>query len=793
MEKSGLLIDRLRLDAMFTFVYGFRSNWRKRTLLTNYRFRHTKRWSDAERKQAAELFDKIGKRKRRFQDTEQDVDDYISGKLQTKNFTAGTIKNYKADFLFCDEQMHVISRLFGITSNQISNLSQNTSHNDACHSSTEKVLQFEPNNALETKTTAQLIKSAKLKKQNDSNQNSSISATSNNPSRKRNRDGEFLDLRQSILTYLAQRNLNCSQQKVVNKMLAYFYHLKLHKTATCYRAINPLCTMNAVTNIPAPELLVTGDPGSGKSYVTETICDLVNIMGLGSVATCSYNGIAAVNVDGATICSLFSVTNTDRGPPYNLSSTTELEDLRKRLDWENIACLIVDEVSTVDTRTVALMHYRMQEVMENEQLPFGGVPIIFVGDFNQLGPVKKDIIPLHMMRWALRQRQNKPTMENHAISFPHHRNHDRNGPAISNLQAVKQKIQMAFNPKTKKQKDKEEADAFRFQPGSLYYLGCVLFSKLERFHLREQQRASEDEKHNQLVQKMSSGKPLELKDLKNYKHLSKQDIKQNPAEWKYAPIIVSTNKERFNASRLKSALWAQEHKSYVFRWRSRVHEEKNRPPMDKLQPILEENAFFWQYFTPGAPAYLSQNINCDVALVNGSPITLHSLTFEDIHEYNRIMDIIEGPHPPPFGSEIEIEEPTSVNVTITPSLDSKPISSKRQKQLDMLKTFSITPSSGNDNIVLPITTNMIKYSRDNFKKFSYFSHHPITPIATAEIMEPFPFDLAFSITAHKAQGRTIHRVIIDLTYHHTHYSRMCFASIFVAMSRVRQSDHIRFL
>ena len=80
-----------------------------------------------------------------------------------------------------------------------------------------------------------------------------------------------------------------------------------------------------------------------------------------------------------------------------------------------------------------------------------------------------------------------------------------------------------------------------------------------------------------------------------------------------------------------------------------------------------------------------------------------------------------------------------------------------------------------------------------YNKFSYNTHNFVTPIATAEVSEPFPFDLAFSMTVHKAQGRTIKRVVLDLTNHPTHYSRMEFAAIFVAMSRVKTSEHIRLL
>jgi len=49
------------------------------------------------------------------------------------------------------------------------------------------------------------------------------------------------------------------------------------------------------------------------------------------------------------------------------------------------------------------------------------------------------------------------------------------------------------------------------------------------------------------------------------------------------------------------------------------------------------------------------------------------------------------------------------------------------------------------------------------------------------------------MTVHKAQGRTIPRVVIALTSRPNHIFQMEYASIFVGMSRVTSSDNIRLL
>jgi len=53
----------------------------------------------------------------------------------------------------------------------------------------------------------------------------------------------------------------------------------------------------------------------------------------------------------------------------------------------------------------------------------------------------------------------------------------------------------------------------------------------------------------------------------------------------------------------------------------------------------------------------------------------------------------------------------------------------------------------------------------------------------------FGIDLAFAVTYHKVQGRTLDRVIIDLNS----VQYLTVAAIYVSISRTRKQDHIRFL
>ena len=104
---------------------------------------------------------------------------------------------------------------------------------------------------------------------------------------------------------------------------------------------------------------------------------------------------------------------------------------------------------------------------------------------------------------------------------------------------------------------------------------------------------------------------------------------------------------------------------------------------------------------------------------------------------------------------------------------------------------NIDPQS--TDIVLPITTSMNKSGSSEYDKFKMLTHNYLSPIASVQVFEPFPFDLAFAMTIHKAQGRTIPLVIVDLTQHPLRVAQHVYSSVFVALSRVETSENLRLL
>ena len=125
-----------------------------------------------------------------------------------------------------------------------------------------------------------------------------------------------------------------------------------------------------------PSIFVTGKAGTGKSTLIQWLCQ--QLQGCAVVAP---TAIAAVNVRGDTIHSFFGLPPTHIDPDGNFI----VKD-RSRLVLENVKFLIVDEVSMVLPNIVDAMSTILKKVRRNN-IPFGGVPTIFIGDLLQLPPV----------------------------------------------------------------------------------------------------------------------------------------------------------------------------------------------------------------------------------------------------------------------------------------------------------------------------------------------------------------------------------------------------------------------
>ncbi len=262
-----------------------------------------------------------------------------------------------------------------------------------------------------------------------------------------------------------------------------------------------------------------------------------------------------------------------------------------------------------------------------------------------------------------------------------------------------------------------------------------------------------------------------MDDLKKYKKLSPDDLKDTSSPWAFAPVLVASNKERIDICTRKSLLFAKHHSTYIFKWRSQLVSWNNKPNVGEQQAIIENNGCFWETFVPEANAFLTYNVNNSLGLANGSPVSMHSMSFSSEDQLLSVQSKIASLPP---GSEIVLDSPpSSVNVKILETLDSKTkISIKRRAQSAILKKHSLCP----DELVIPVKPNA------SYGKAHFFAVRGASSLSRVETRPAFPIELAFAMTVHKAQGRTTPRVVLALSQHNVALCKMNYPSIFVAMT-----------
>jgi ATP-dependent DNA helicase PIF1 len=132
-------------------------------------------------------------------------------------------------------------------------------------------------------------------------------------------------------------------------------------------------------------VFITGPGGSGKSKLIQHLVSYSKNTNK-SIQVCALTGCAAVllKCGGKTIHS-WSGIKIARGD-RNLIIDQVLKSSRLKKQWKNIKVLIIDEVSMMSEKIFDLLD-EIGKRTRYSVLPFGGIQLVFCGDFFQLPPV----------------------------------------------------------------------------------------------------------------------------------------------------------------------------------------------------------------------------------------------------------------------------------------------------------------------------------------------------------------------------------------------------------------------
>lgn len=121
---------------------------------------------------------------------------------------------------------------------------------------------------------------------------------------------------------------------------------------------------------------ITGKAGTGKS----TLLTYFRKKTKKNIIVLAPTGIAAINVEGSTIHSFF------RFAPQLVKKTEIAKDYTRQDLFNKLEMIVIDEISMVRADLLDGIDYSLRINRQND-LPFGGVQMIFFGDLYQLPPV----------------------------------------------------------------------------------------------------------------------------------------------------------------------------------------------------------------------------------------------------------------------------------------------------------------------------------------------------------------------------------------------------------------------
>lgn len=130
-------------------------------------------------------------------------------------------------------------------------------------------------------------------------------------------------------------------------------------------------------------VFLTGEPGSGKTHTINRYAEYLRTHGVEPAITAS-TGIAATHINGMTIHSWSGIGISRELGKEDLEQLVGRKRLASRFARTHV--LIIDEVSMLDARTLDLIEAVCRTSKRNG-MPWGGIQVVFVGDFFQLPPV----------------------------------------------------------------------------------------------------------------------------------------------------------------------------------------------------------------------------------------------------------------------------------------------------------------------------------------------------------------------------------------------------------------------
>tara|TARA_A100001388_G_scaffold275287_1_gene260530 strand:- start:1368 stop:2735 length:1368 start_codon:yes stop_codon:yes gene_type:complete len=138
--------------------------------------------------------------------------------------------------------------------------------------------------------------------------------------------------------------------------------------------------------ISGENVFITGPGGTGKTHIIKEIVDHAKTNNK-VYKVCALTGCAAILLMcNAITIHAFSGIGLASGT-INQVVDKVIKNKYKTLNWSKVDILIVDEVSMLSLKLFKILDIIARKIKRKPNIPFGGIQLVFSGDFYQLPPV----------------------------------------------------------------------------------------------------------------------------------------------------------------------------------------------------------------------------------------------------------------------------------------------------------------------------------------------------------------------------------------------------------------------
>jgi ATP-dependent exoDNAse (exonuclease V) alpha subunit len=143
-------------------------------------------------------------------------------------------------------------------------------------------------------------------------------------------------------------------------------------------------------------LFITGSAGTGKTVVLKQIVKDLEAAGQKVLVT-SFTGLAALQLGGVTLARLLGLGISKRAE--DLKEDLIMVGQKAASGVVDANVLVIDEISLLSGDYLELVDFVLRIARANQE-PFGGLRVIYCGDFLQLPPIRGYHEPEFRVKWA---------------------------------------------------------------------------------------------------------------------------------------------------------------------------------------------------------------------------------------------------------------------------------------------------------------------------------------------------------------------------------------------------------